>query len=334
MKVGTRKDHRLKAILASVAIIGSGACTEYRIETALNSDGSGHRSVTLEATDPNRLGEDVTRRDFVEFMSVTEGNGWDHTVQVKSNGDTLFVFKRETPIRDLNAWTDLNDEIHIFGALPKNADTKLGHLRLGDLQLRNRVRVSAPGRTDGTATFIFQETFEWDHGLEAVLEVFVSEIERFAVAVYPRLSSQERGEILGIARATLWPAFENGMLDQLFEEDEELWNQALDQISRLAAKTIRTKYPDAGPESVRERFDLFSEEFEGEVFEPFDRLLPGFSLAGTSVSFRLTMPGRITNTNAHERENNTLIWEFNTDDAITAPVVLLAESVVGGSGIN
>jgi hypothetical protein len=102
------------------------------------------------------------------------------------------------------------------------------------------------------------------------------------------------------------------------------------RIIPLALEIVQTEYSEATTDSIRRRFDIFSEEYEEESMRRFDRLLPGFATYGSDITFRLTMPGRVTNNNAHETDGNTLIWEFNSDDAIAAPVVLVAESVVGG----
>jgi hypothetical protein len=121
------------------------------------------------------------------------------------------------------------------------------------------------------------------------------------------------------------------VLDTSSEEEDRLWNLALDRITSSSIEIVRAKYPNASEDALRKRLDLFSDEFEGgEPTERLDYLLPGMSQAGGEVIFRLSMPGRVTTTNAHEREGNILIWEFNTDDALSAPVVLVAESVVGG----
>ena len=59
--------------------------------------------------------------------------------------------------------------------------------------------------------------------------------------------------------------------------------------------------------------------------------LPGVELAANSeIIFRLNMPGRVTESNAHDREGTTLIWKFGPGDAVTAPVEIFARSVVEG----
>jgi hypothetical protein len=82
---------------------------------------------------------------------------------------------------------------------------------------------------------------------------------------------------------------------------------------------------------MKNHLDLLSDEYGDDPLERFDYLLPGFSTAmNTEITFHLTMPGQVTTTNAHRRDGDLLIWEFNPTDALTAPIVLVAESVVGG----
>jgi len=48
----------------------------------------------------------------------------------------------------------------------------------------------------------------------------------------------------------------------------------------------------------------------------------------SEIVLRLNMPGRVTSSNAHDRDGGTLIWEFAPGDAVTAALEIVAESVV------
>lgn len=57
-------------------------------------------------------------------------------------------------------------------------------------------------------------------------------------------------------------------------------------------------------------------------------MLPGLSLGlNTNVAFRLTMPGRVTATDAHRRDGHTLEWKF---EPLDEPVEVCAKSELGG----
>ena len=76
----------------------------------------------------------------------------------------------------------------------------------------------------------------------------------------------------------------------------------------------------------RELEDLFEDDsVTMQVF--LDELVPGLTLSlNTSIIFRLNMPGRVMDSNAHETDGTTLVWEFSPNDAIQAPIEIYAES--------
>jgi hypothetical protein len=329
MATRRKKKTGMKAALMAIVAAGMSGCVQYSIETTLNPDGSGSRKVKVEATDAHRLEEDnVTHEEFLAFMSLSKEDGWIHDVEIQSDGDTTYTFARERTIDELNSWSELNDDIHILGPRGFSADSTIGYVKLGDVQFRNSVRVRSGGNESGEASFSFQETFRWTQALDVFLEGIVAEMGRSLELAYPDLPERDMGEILGGARASLWAATEDGLLDTLGDDDDLFWPRVLDQTVAQGIKIVRTKYPRARAESLRRQLDLLA---GGDPLDRFDYLLPGLSTAmNTEITFHLTMPGSITTTNAHSREGNRLTWEFTPTDALEAPIVLVAESVVGG----
>lgn len=326
-----KRKTRIGGIALTVLLGWLSGCIEYRIETTMNPDGGGLRSVTVEMTDAQNLTDKVTRQEFIDLMSLTRDRGWDYSARVRDDGDTVHVFRKDTEIPDLRSWRNLDDELHISASRPATADSIVGYLKAGSVHFRNKVSVRATGQPDGAAAFRYQESFVWENGLDALVESLVGGMEGSIQATFPDLADRDRGEILGVARVELWDAIEQGALDSSNDDEDRLWEEALDGIVSLGIRTLRTRYPSATEGELRSRLDIFSEDFEGEdPMERFETLLPGLSDGGGSVTFELTMPGTVTTTNAHERDGNRLKWEFGTDDAIAAPVVLVAESVVRG----
>ena len=179
------------------------------------------------------------------------------------------MFRRERSIADLDAWSALNEDVHIRGALPAQADAKVGYVTLGDVRFLNRVLVGTSRQSDGNASFSYRETFYWQQGLEIIRQR------------HPRAQA------------------------------EVLAHQLLRGMGILS---------DEGESDAEE-------EFEERLVATF----PGFTLGiNSSITFRLNMPGRITSSNAHDEDGSTLVWEFSPADALTAPIVVVAESVVGG----
>jgi len=336
----SKRKNGIRAALLILPMVSLGGCIDYTIDTTLQEDGSGLRDVRIEVTDAEDLEDlELTTQDLMNLMFVSEGQGWAHATEVQEGGDTSHIFRRESRVTDLNSWSDLNDDIHIAGALPSRSASTVGYVTLGDVNFRNRVLVGTSRQSDGSASFSYRETFSWENAVDALLEIIVEEFDRTLQDSYPDLGDQELGEILGFARARLWVAVEEGVLDASGDEEDRLWERAIDRTADQTIEIVRKRYPTASKETLKGELEsglgIFSDNFpgdtEGELEDRILETLPGLGLAiNSAISFRLTMPGRVTNTNAHEQDGNTLEWEFAPTDALTAPIVILAESVVGG----
>jgi hypothetical protein len=316
-----------------------GGCVEYGIETTLMADGSGRREVSIEVSETEDLEEmGLTVEEFRTLMTIPHGQSWAR-VDMEADDDDAHVFRRERRIPDLGAWSELNGDVHILGALPAQAAAKVGYVTVGDVRFLNRVLVGTTRQSDGNASFSYRETFYWQQGLDALLETALSQLDGILRASYPNLSAQEQGEILGFARARLWAAVEEGVLDSSGEEEKRLWTRAVDLTAEQAIKIVRQRHPRAQAAVLARQLlhgmGILSDEAESDAEEEFEERLvatfPGFTLGiNSSITFRLNMPGRVTSSNAHDEDGSTLVWEFSPADALTAPIVLVAESVVGG----
>jgi len=320
-------------VLLGTAMVLSG-CIEYTLDTTLLPDGSGDRGINVEVTDAEDnqdLG--LSEQEFRTLMGVPQSDGWSHQVDVDSSGDTTHVFSKNERIGDLASWSRLDGTVRIQGALPARSSASLGYITLGQVRFSNQVLVGTSRKSDGSAAFEYTETFQWEKGVEAVLEIMLQRVEAAVAAEYPTLEARAQGEVLGMARARFQEAVEDGV----FDEDDQwdtLWARAIQQTASQALPIVKGSYPRESEEGLRGKIDIFSGELEEELDAVFKETLPGMNLAFNSeITFRLTMPGEVTSTNAHEREGNTLVWEFSPSDALTSPVVLVAESVLGkGAG--
>ena len=322
---------RIASAAVALSMAGLGGCIEYQVDTTLRPDGTGRRELRVEATNAHDLQDyDLTTQDFQRLTFLSEEEGWSYSAEVHEDGGTTHIFQRDRGVETLDAWSALEGDIRIAAALPSASSSKLGYLTLGDVHFRNRILVGTSQRSDGSETFNYQETFFWENGVDAILEVVLQEVEAALRRSYPRVPERDRGEILGFARASLWDAVEEGVFDVSGEWEDRLWAEAIRRTARQAIKVIRTSYPEAQEDSLREATDVFSGDSEEALIDALVHTLPGLNLAiNSEVSFRLTMPGQVTNTNAHEQDGNTLIWEFGPADALGAPILLVAESVMG-----
>jgi hypothetical protein len=306
--------------------MGLGGCTEYRIETTLNADGSGVRHEKMMVQEfEDEADNAALRADFGYLMFATEDFRWTHEREVQ-DGDTLHVFLRETQVKGHDSWTDLSDNVHIAGATGADADTRVGNVRLGDVHFRNRVRVESGRVTEGT-TFTYRETFYWENLAEVLVEYFARAYTSAIVAQYPSLTNEQRIELAEHVRASYWFTVGQGLFETSGDKENELVSAFAERTASRTARVVRARYPD-----VREEFfkDLVEEIYDDDEFEAsMSDQLPGIQLAiNSEIVFRLNMPGRVTSSNAHDRDGNTLVWEFVPGDALTAPLEIVAESIV------
>lgn len=251
-------------------------------------------------------------------------------MEVDSEGDTTFVLERRTSIEEMGAWTDLDDEVHLTAASSADARKKLGYVTLGNVRFRNRVEVDTGSVRGGSRSFTYRETYYWEEAVDVLVEMFMSLFSHALDDMYPNLSTRQRGEIVGIARANLWTAFDEGLLE---EWEDGILYKARDRTTEQAMGIVRTADPDANDFFLR---NLLHELYQGEgdfqekVEGILESDLKGLNLAlNVGIQVRLNMPGRVMNSNHHETDGSTLIWEFGPLDAAVGPIEIFAESVGG-----
>lgn len=319
-------DLRGQIAALTVTLLGLSGCVEYTIETTLNADGSGVRREEMVVDENEGEWVDVSYAEFGELMFVTGRHGWTHREEVR-DGDTVHIFQREKALPDFASWVGLSGDVQIAGATAAAASTSVGRVSLGVVHFRNAARVET-GQAAEYTTLTYRETFYWEGLPDVLVEFFVQTFADTMDARYPDLASGERGEIIGLVRGGLWSTVDQGILDADDEEEKRLYTAFIDRTAPQAAEIARRSYPDAGEESFRGMLQRLYDD--DEPLERFmDEKLPGLALAiNTSFTFRLNMPGRVTNSNAHERDGDTLVWEFGPGDAGSTPVEIFAESVV------
>jgi len=324
MVVGTRRDG-LRALALLLPALGPVGCTEYLIETTVNPDGSGLRveRIQVEGND----GVEASPAQYPLLMHTGPREGWSHRVEVEERGDTVHVFDRRWPVEDLDAWSRLTGSVQIDGATPDKAGDRLGYVTLGNIRFRNHVQVGLGEVGDGSRSYTYRESFAWEDALDAVVEYFMTDVDRALSARYPRLSEGERGGIVGFARARYWVAVEEGLLDD-DKKEEELIAEVVRRTAERGVRVVRVRYPEAGEEDLRELLRGVLLDEDEERLLTLVRELPGLELAlNAEFVVRLDLPGQVTSTNAHKREGTTLVWEFGPGDALRAPVEIHAESV-------
>lgn len=315
-----------RVALALVVLAASG-CVEYTIETALNEDGSGFRQETMEITNNDELRMPEAR--FRDLMFATERQGWEHRIEVDAKGDTTRILERRQAVSDLSSWSQLSDKVRIRSAIRSRGGTSIGFLDLDNVQFRNTVEVGRASQSSGVTTYSFRESYVWDNGFDVIVEFLMERFDQELSSRYPRLTVFDRGGIVGFARAQFWAAVDQGLLEG--EDDERLLQEIVNKTTQHAAKIVHARDPRSDPEAIR---TVLAEIVSGEtdaLEQLFEETLPGINLGfNTNIVFRLTMPGRVVDSNAHSERGPTLVWEFGPTDALAEPIEIYAESVVGG----
>lgn len=317
----------IPAVLLLVAMAALSGCMEYTLDTTLNPDGSGVREELMEAVEQEEL--DISSGEFRSIMHVGEDRGWSHEVEVDQSGDTHHLFRRVIPVTNLASWSGLNDEVRIDGA-PASRTDSVGYVSFGDIRFRNRVDVRRAADSDGNTTFTYRERFRWEKAADALVEFFMTDLEERLTQRYPDLPPQDRGEIVGFARAHFWTAVDQGLFGDGAEEDR-LLARIVDRTAEKGIEIVRVRYPREDVGDFRDVLTPSLMENDEALITFLEEELKGLAVAlNSEIVFRLSMPGRVTDSNAHKREGTTLVWEFGPMDAVHTPVEIYAESVMGG----
>lgn len=333
MKRPYSSEKRAFVVLSVLSVLSFGGCVEYTIETTLEADGSGVRreeivvDVSADSEESGGSENRLSNDDFVQLMSVGRNDGWEHSLRVEG-ADTVHVFERETLVKDLAAWSKLSGRVHIAGATSASAGSSVGVIKLGDVHFRNSVQVEW-GSVPGGRSYTFRETFSWESVVDALVEWYAQYVDRMVASQYSELTDQERGEITGLVKGGLWSAIDQGLLDAAGEDEERLMSAFIKRAAGQSTRIIRRRHPDADEMAFARMLRQIYEDEQDNLAAFIAADLPGVELAANSeISYRLDMPGRVTDSNAHDRDGATLIWKFGPGDAVTAPVEIFARSVL------
>ena len=314
-------------VAIGVSILG---CISYDIETTLEPDGSGIRQVevVVDESGDQELRAGLTDQDFVRLMNLSERQGWKHTRE-RRDGDEVHVFRREIEAKSVDDWAQIGGLVDIRGALAGGSADSVGYVAVDDVRFRNWIGVELRDGSNGR-TLVYREWFEWTDLLDALVEQHVSSLKETFSARYPDLGPERLGELIGLYRAGFWWAIDRGLLDAKGPEGEQLVAEVGERVAYLATEVTRQRYPDAEKEFFAEAALRVLGDGDDEVEAIIDSKLPGARLAGNArIVVRLHMPGRVTDSNAHDRDGSTLKWEISPWDAAGGGLELYAESVTG-----
>lgn len=307
------------------AALGLTGCVDYTVETGLRPDGSGQRREVIEAAESDEV--EISPSEFQGIMGVGEDEGWSHEV-VEEDDETYHRFRRTTRVADLASWSRLDGTVSIHGVPQGREMPPVGYVQPEEIRFLNEVQVERGTVSDGSTSWTYRETFTWAGAADAIVEFYMMDLDERLRSRYSRLPDHERGQIVGFARARFWVAAEKGLFTGESDEDR-LFAEVVDRTVEKGTEIVRLHYPREERAGLEE---LLREVFLGSddgLVAFLEEELKGINLGlNMEITFRLDMPGRVTDSNAHERDGATLVWEFSPGDALHAPVKVYAQSVV------
>ena len=296
--------------LAAIGIIAgiffaSPGCKEYKVDVVLNGDGTGTRTAEMRAS---TIGEDdfeIGLDEFRALFGLDEKRGWTMEREVKTTTDEveMYVFTLGREAKSISAWRAMSGDIDVRGTLDRGP--------LENISFHNDIEVE---RSDDSV-ITYRETLTWHELKERAADLEAAFFaERLALA-YPFLSKRDRDDIRSFLAGMITVAWYAEEVADDKMKDELYTQAARDYIAYL----IGERHPDRDVSGLGERLDRIMQE-EGDEF--LDRILkeklPGVYLAGhISITFTVTMPGKILDSNATSVEGNTALWKY---DLMLAPL--------------
>lgn len=301
------------AFLLACLLVALAGCQHYTVEVTLDADGGGRRVTELSCDSPGPTPE-AALSHFREGFALSESEGWQRVERAEE--PQRLVFKRERHLAAPAEWASLSGEIAIPGRPGTEASGVL---------FTNTVEVELAG-LDGGRSLSYRERFDWQGILPAAAGILGEMGEAALVADFPALDPLARAELRGLLAGA---ALRYIALEQE-DAGEPAYETFLAALAEQARATVARVAPTAAADEIATRLDGVLRGGGDEGDQRVAERLPGLDLvAATDLSFRLTLPGPIAETNADRVEGNTAIWVFGLSDALLEPVQLYARARVG-----
>jgi hypothetical protein len=313
-----RLQQRHMAIAAMMSILAtSSGCKQYKAEVVLNEDGSGRRTLELVSANISEGDLEIGLDEFRRLFALEKKRGWTmrQEIQQTNEGEEpgTYVFTLDRKAEDVASWRAMSGDISV-SATPEKGPYE-------NIALRNEIEVTV---TDDNV-YTYRETLSWNRLKENIVAFQSNFFRESIAATYPFLSKGELDALQSFFAGVLvvaWYAEEvadNKMNDEMYTS----------AVSDYAEWTIRSGHPGEDLGGIREVIERTIDERGEKMLDAYIiEKLPGVYLAGhTSMAFRITMPGEITETNAHRVEGQTAIWEYDLMVApFNRPVKLFVQS--------
>jgi hypothetical protein len=309
----------LTVIGIALGLLLTSGCKHYKVEMALDKDGTGTRRIELRAS---TFGEDdfeLELDDFMALFGLTEKRGWNLKREVKTLPDETEVtfFTLDIEAKSISSWQTMSGDLDVRGTLEKGP--------LEDVRFHNDIEVV---RSEGN-TITYRERLTWIKLKERAVDLESSFFAERLADEYQFLSVEDLNDIRHFLAGMItvaWYAEEVANDDMT---DEVYMQAAADYIAHMLGE----RYPDRKLDGLDTTLEQILDE-EGDEY--LDRMLkeklPGVYLAGhTSITFTITMPGKIVESNATSVEGNTATWKYDMLlVSFNHPVELYIKSEIDG----
>lgn len=309
---------RFLICIGALALLCTG-CKQYDIDVTVKPDGGGSRNVELTTTSGAQSSVEPSYEEFIELFSLHDKNGWTvnkRRVERDVAGEERhqgYIYTLERDAKDLADWRKMSGDINIRAALPGG--------EFYDVRFHNTIDLEM-GRGTATQSFTYRETFTWDSLKEELIAFLATYFQDTLAAEYPELEAAELAELKGLMAGHLSIGF------YAIEETGELdGEEAARSLVPIVTEVIRRKRQDVEQAQVYEITMVVLSDDENRFERWAAEKMPGIELAFfTEINLRVTMPGRIVESNADEVQEQTAIWKLDIMKTINRPVELFVRS--------
>lgn len=306
----------LTACGAALAMALLAGCRQYEIDITINPDGSGSRTLRLQADPVDFEEEESSLEEFIGLHGLGPNSDWTMALESEAGSkQEIFVFSRHSRPGGPEDWQHQSGDLSIRGTLERGPYSLVAFANEVSVEL-------VPGPAPRTCTY--RERFAWT-GLREILTGRQAEgfFHRLSGS-YPYLTGEDRRELTGLLAGAILATVE---LEASSREREGVAEALARAVEAHAGDIIRRHDPSAACEDLAQ---ITQEAITGadQSLEAFlRRELPGAYLAGaTSITVRVTTSGRIVDSNADRVEGKLATWTFDVWDALVRPVELFVRS--------
>jgi hypothetical protein len=308
----TSRIHAGLWLMMSVGLLTAAGCKTYEIDVALQPDGGGSRTVTLQI-EKNQENSDYIPPDTVcALFSLDVAKGWE---PLHDEQGTLTGYQRRVQVADAAAWHRQGGDVRILGNLDGQSSVPV--------HFTSSITVET-GQDATGRSITYRESFTWE-GVKQVIIDFVA--ERFRKDMTRQfLSAAAQTELRGLMAghlAMIWPR----LVDS--DDSEAELQSLIHSLTPYAEGVVRRERPQADLSPIAGVVNAAGEDddnqLEAFITEKYPGIDQGFS---TNIELRVEMPGRIIDSNADSTDGAAAVWEFSPTDVLKGPADIYVRSLV------